>query len=103
MRTAISIIEQASSCARAMGQRASLLARRNAVSMQRFAVELKRRTVGIAVRLAGGFVFYASDKAFQELNGRTFARAREIEHQLKKIAKRQEQERRQFQVGPLFA
>lgn len=73
------------------------------MSMQRFAVELKRRTVGIAVRLAGGFVFYASDKAFEEMDGRTFARAREIERQLKKIAKRKELERRQFQANPRFA
>jgi hypothetical protein len=28
---------------------------------QRFAVEFDRRTVGIAVRLPGGFMFYASD------------------------------------------
>ena len=72
------------------------------MSMQRFAVELKRRTVGIAVRLAGDFVFYASDRAFQELDGRTFARAREIERQLKKIAKRREQESRR-EASPLFA
>lgn len=75
----------------------------DAVSMQRFAVELKRRTVGIAVRLAGGFVFYSSDKAFEELDGRTFARARQIERQLEEIAKRQEQERRRFEASPLFA
>jgi hypothetical protein len=80
-----------------------MLARRDAVTMQRFAVELKRRTVGIAVRLAGGFVFFASDRAFEEMDGRTFARAREIERQLKKIAKRQEQERRQFRTEPLLA
>ncbi len=73
------------------------------MTMQRFAVELKRRTVGIAVRLAGGFVFFASDRAFEEMDGRTFARAREIERQLKKIAKRQEQERRQFRAEPLLA
>lgn len=73
------------------------------MNMQRFAVELKRRTVGIAVRLAGGFVFYSSDKAFEELDGRTFARARQIERQLEKIAKRQEQERRRLEPSPLFA
>lgn len=73
------------------------------MSMQRFAVELKRRTVGIAVRLAGGFVFYASDKAFEEMDGRTFARAREIERQLEKIARRQQQDGRQTGADPLFA
>lgn len=73
------------------------------MSMQRFAVELKRRTVGIAVRLGGGFVFYASDKDFEELDGRTFARTREIERQLKKIAKRREQEWRRIRTSPLYA
>jgi hypothetical protein len=86
-----------------MRQRAHCSPGEDAVNMQRFAVELKRRTVGIAVRLAGGFVFYSSDKAFEELDGRTFARARQIERQLEKIAKRQEQERRRLEPSPLFA
>ena len=73
------------------------------MSMQRFAVEFKRRTVGIAVRLAGGFVFYASDKDFAEIDGRTFARARAIERQLRKIAKRREQNGRLFRADPAFA
>jgi hypothetical protein len=71
--------------------------------MQRFAVELERRTVGIAVRLAGGFVFYASDRDFEELDGQTFARARAIERQLKKIAKRRQRERRRSRRNPAFA
>jgi len=73
------------------------------VNIQRFAVELKRRTVGIAVRLAGGFVFYASDKAFEEMNGRTFPRARAIERQLQKIAERRERTTRQTSALPLAA
>ena len=56
------------------------------MSIQRFAVELKRRTVGIAVRLADGFVFYAADKRFEQLTGRTFARIREIERQLERLS-----------------
>ena len=52
---------------------------------QRFAVEFDRRTVGIAVRVSGGFMFYASDKRFEELDGRTFRRARAIERELKKV------------------
>lgn len=75
----------------------------DAVTTQRFAVEYERRTVGIAVRLAGGFVFYASDRTFDEMNGRTFARARAIERQLRKVAKRQERERRRFRAAPAFA
>jgi len=71
------------------------------VTMQRFAVEFKRRTVGIAVRLAGGFVFYASDKAFEELDGRTFPKARAIERQLRKVAKRRKRDEQRFR--PAFA
>jgi len=60
------------------------------VVMQRFAVEYDRRTVGIAVRVPGGFIFYASDDAFNEMDGRLFPRARAIERQLKKVARRKQ-------------
>ena len=73
------------------------------MTTQRFAVEYERRTVGIAVRLAGGFVFYASDRRFDAMNGRTFARARAIERQLRKVAKRQEREQQRFRASPAFA
>ena len=56
---------------------------------QRFAVEFDRRTVGIAVRVPGGFMFYASDDRFDEMDGRLFRRARAIERELRRIAKRQ--------------
>jgi hypothetical protein len=62
--------------------------------MQRFAVEYDRRTVGIAVRVPGGFMFYASDDAFNEMDGRLFPRARSIERHLKKVARRKEGSRR---------
>jgi len=51
---------------------------------QRFSVEFDRRTAGIAVRIPGGFVFYASDARFEEMDGRTFTRVRAIERALKK-------------------
>lgn len=51
---------------------------------QRFAVEFDRCTVGIAVRVPGGFVFYASDSRFDEMDGRMFRRARAIQRELKK-------------------
>jgi len=57
--------------------------------MKRFAVEYEHRTVGIAVRVPGGFMFCASDDDFQEMDGRLFPRARSIERQLKKVAMRQ--------------
>ena len=55
------------------------------MTSQRFSVEFDRRTVGIAVRVAGGFMFYASDKRFDEMDGRMFRRARAIERELKKV------------------
>jgi hypothetical protein len=57
------------------------------VSSQRFAVEFDRRTVGIAVRVPGGFMFFSSVDDFDELDGRLFPRARAIEHQLRKVAR----------------
>ena len=58
------------------------------MSTQRFAVEFDRRTVGIAVRVPGGFMFFASADDFAELDGRLFRRARAIEHHLKRVASR---------------
>ena len=55
---------------------------------QRFAVEFDRRTVGIAVRVPGGFIFYSSDDDFSAMDGRIFARARMIERQLEKVSRR---------------
>jgi len=55
------------------------------VNTQRFAVEFDRRTVGIAIRVPGGFMFFASDNRFQEMDGRMFGRARAIERELKKV------------------
>jgi hypothetical protein len=70
---------------------------------QRFVVQLDRHTVGIAVRAPGGFMFHASDTAFDEMNGRTFARARSIERELKKVARRQERVTRLRRPSPLLA
>jgi hypothetical protein len=55
------------------------------MTSQRFAVEFDRRTVGIAVRVPGGFMFYSSDKRFEEMDGQIFGRARAIERELKKV------------------
>ena len=56
---------------------------------QRFAVEFDRRTVGIAVRAPGGFMFYASDNRFDAMDGQLFRRARAIERALTRQAKRE--------------
>lgn len=55
---------------------------------QRFAVEFDRRTVGIAVRVPGGFIFYSSRPEFDEMDGRLFRRARVIERELRRVARR---------------
>ena len=59
---------------------------------QRFVVQLDRRTVGIAVRVPGGFIFYASNDEFDELDGRIFKRARAIERQLMKVTRTRRRE-----------
>ena len=54
---------------------------------QRFAVEFDRRTVGIAVRVPGGFMFFSSNDDFGELDGRLFPRARALERELRKVGR----------------
>jgi hypothetical protein len=73
------------------------------VHIQRFAVEFDHRTVGIAVRVPGGFMFYASDDNFNEMDGRVFPRARGIERQLKKVARRRMRPRQTSQARPSLA
>jgi len=73
------------------------------VITQRFAVEFDRRTVGIAVRVPGGFMFYASDDRFNEMDGRLFPRARVIERQLKRVAKRRARRNQGLQANPVAA
>jgi hypothetical protein len=70
---------------------------------QRFAVEFDRRTVGIAVRVPGGFMFYASDDRFNDMDGRIFPRARAIERQLKRVAKNHVRKEQARQVSALVA
>jgi len=66
------------------------------VSIQRFAVDFDRRTVGVAVRVPGGFVFYTSDPRFDVMDGRVFRRARAIQRELKKVdQKKWKQNRRE--------
>ena len=57
------------------------------MSNQRFAVEFDRTVVGIAVRVPGGFMFFASDDRFEVLDGRLFPRARAIARALEKVAR----------------
>jgi hypothetical protein len=70
-------------------QRKRALVRRRVVSTQRFAVEFDRRVVGIAVRVPGGFMFFASDDDFEQLDGELFPRARAIARRIEKVSKRE--------------
>jgi hypothetical protein len=73
------------------------------MSDQRFAVEFERRTVGIAVRVPGGFMFFASDEEFDALDGRVFPRARAIQRQLEKVARRTPGKSAPFAAGVALA
>ena len=57
------------------------------MASQRFAVEFDRRTVGIAVRVPGGFLFFASSDEFEPLDGRLFRRLRALERELARLAR----------------
>jgi hypothetical protein len=70
------------------------------VQSDRFSVEFDRRTVGIAVRVPGGFMFFASNEDFEEIDGRVFPRARAIERQLRKVARNR---RRKVATGPALS
>ena len=70
---------------------------------QRFAVEFERRTVGVAARVPGGFIFYTSDDRFGEMDGRVFPRARTIERQLRKVARRPAKGMQPMRANPSFA
>lgn len=73
------------------------------MATQRFAIEFDRRTVGIAVRVPGGFVFYASDDRFSELDGRLFRRARAIERELVKVARQQKLGEAMLEASPALS
>jgi hypothetical protein len=73
------------------------------VTMQRFAVEYDHRTVGIAVRIPGGFIFYASDDQFDAMDGRIFPRVRTLERHLKSIGKARPRAARAPQIRASFA
>ena len=70
---------------------------------QRFVVQLDRQTVGVAVRVPGGFMFYASDDAFDEMDGHIFTRARAIERELNRVAKGRERDVPMHRKSPLAA
>ena len=64
-----------------------LLRWRSSVPSQRFAVEFDHRTVGIAVRVPGGFMFFSSNDRCAALDGRTFPRVRAMEREMRKLTR----------------
>ena len=48
----------------------------------RFVVEANRQVVGVAVRVAGGYKFFSSDRALRGLEGRVFPRVRSMQRQV---------------------
>ena len=60
--------------------------------LDRFVVEADKRVVGIAVRVPGGFKFFASDTAFLEVEARIFPRAKVMARRIADIARRRRTE-----------
>jgi hypothetical protein len=52
----------------------------------RFVIEADRSVVGVAVRGAGGFRFFASNPDFSRLEGKTFRRARALIRRVEELA-----------------
>lgn len=67
----------------------------------RFLVEFERRAVGVAVRVAGGFRFFASDPQFGGLEGRIFPRVRSLMGQVTRAGRTKR--RRSRPLSPLSA
>lgn len=59
------------------------------MSAQRFAVEFDRQVIGVAIRVAGGFVFFPSDPVFDALEGKVFSRVRAMSRRLAEVSGRQ--------------
>lgn len=52
-----------------------------------FVVEVDRRVVGMAVRVAGGFRFFSSDSNFFPFEGKIFRKGRSIGRRLAELAR----------------
>jgi hypothetical protein len=71
------------------------------VHSQRFAVEFDRRTVGIAVRVPGGFMFFSSTDHFNDIDGRVFRRVRALERELGRVARRSRRAAARERLSPV--
>ena len=57
--------------------------------MDRFLVEADKKAVGVAIRVRGGFRFFASDPEFQSINAKVFRRARSLASSVAQLARAQ--------------
>lgn len=57
------------------------------MSNDRFVVEVERRVVGLAVRVPGGFQFFASEPGYEDVESAVFPRARALMARLGEIAR----------------
>jgi hypothetical protein len=58
----------------------------------RFVMEVNRRVVGLALKVAGGFRFFASDPKYLSLDSRTFPRVRALAAKIAEVARRRDPE-----------
>lgn len=54
--------------------------------LDQFVVEAGRATVGVAVRVAGGFRFFYSDPRFRVLDGQVFRRTKNLQCKVRQLA-----------------
>lgn len=54
--------------------------------LNQFVVEMNRATVGVAVRVPGGYRFFYSDPRFRGLDGRIFRRSRQLARAVGELA-----------------
>ena len=69
------------------------------MSDDRFVVEVEKRVVGLAVRVPGGFQFFASEPGYEDVELAVFPRARAMIARLSEIAR----SRRRDPLGPAAA
>jgi len=73
------------------------------MTTQSFVIQFDRDTVGIAVRIPGGFMFHASERDFEELDGRTFRRLRAVGRDVRRVGRRLESMERARLQSPALA
>ena len=73
------------------------------MTTQSFVIQFDRDTVGIAVRIPGGFMFHASERDFEELDGRTFRRLRAVGRDVRRVGRLLESMERARLQSPALA